>query len=297
MSRELFDVNDPDTSIDNIVFTIEKAPENSIIELRTRGQRYIINKDDSFTMQEVRDGTFRLINNGASAENDVLKISASDGKHTSIKTIYLQIQLVDKIAPRIDNKTSMILNVNEGQMKTIKRENLAFVDDKSVMQDIVYTLIAKPSESSSVESSLMGNNNNNNNNNKLKGKLYLKDKQLRPSSTFTQADIDLQNLKYEAPQEIGAFILTELVYFNVNDKEGNSIRDQVLTINVEPVDNLAPIVEIAQPVKVTEGGYLVLNENLIRIRDTDSSKDRLSLIIDSQPSFGFIESTQKGKFK
>ena len=81
----------------------------------------------------------------------------------------------------------------------------------------------------------------------------------------------------------------------MNDKEGNAVRDQVFTINVDPVDNQAPVVEIAQPVKVNEGGYLVLNENLIRIRDTDSSKDRLSLIIDSQPSFGYIESTQKGK--
>ena len=191
LPRDLIDVDDPDTSIDNIIFTIEKAPENSIIELRTRGQRYIINKDDSFTMQEVRDGTFRLIHNGANVESDILKISASDGKHASIKTIYLQIQLADKIAPRVDNKTSMLLNIKEGQTKTMRRENLAFVDDKSLAQDIVYTLVSKET-----------NNNNNNVNDfnaslgsKLKGKLYLKDKLLKPAMTFTQADIDLQHVK------------------------------------------------------------------------------------------------------
>ena len=189
LPRDLFDVDDPDTSIENIIFTIEKAPENSIIELRTRGQRYIINKDDSFTMQEVRDGTFRLIHNGANVESDILKISASDGKHASIKTIYLQIQLADKIAPRVDNKTSMLLNIKEGQTKTIRRENLAFVDDKSSMQDIIYTLVSKETNNNNVNdfSASLGG--------KLKGKLYLKDKLLKPTMIFTQGDIDLQHIK------------------------------------------------------------------------------------------------------
>ena len=203
LPRDLFDVDDPDTSIDNIIFTIEKAPENSIIELRTRGQRYIINKDDSFTMQEVRDGTFRLIHNGANVESDILKISASDGKHASIKTIYLQIQLADKIAPRVDNKTSMLLNIKEGQTKTIRRENLAFVDDKSSMQDIIYTLVSKET-----------NNNNANDfsaslGGKLKGKLYLKDKLLKPAMIFTQGDIDLQHIKLVFPTFLTLWLSTE----------------------------------------------------------------------------------------
>ena len=50
------------------------------------------------------------------------------------------------------------------------------------------------------------------------------------------------NYRYETPLEIGQNYLTESVYFNVNDKEGNMIKNQVFTIKVEPVDNQPPIV-------------------------------------------------------
>jgi hypothetical protein len=36
----------------------------------------------------------------------------------------------------------------------------------------------------------------------------------------------------------------------VSDKEGNVLKDQVLSINFEPVDNQKPIVEITQPATV-----------------------------------------------
>lgn len=36
----------------------------------------------------------------------------------------------------------------------------------------------------------------------------------------------------------------------MSDKEGNTIKDQVLSINLEPIDNQKPIVEITQPITV-----------------------------------------------
>ena len=178
LSRNLFDVIDPDTSIENLVFILEKPALNCVLELRTRGQRHVINKDDSFTMQEVRDGTFRLINSGVHFDKDSLKISVFDGKHNAVKTINVQVQLTDKTAPRVANRTTMLMNVREQQTKTVRRENLAFMDDKSAPQEIVFRLTkAKKGEA------------------RIAGKLLLRDKVLSPGMTFTQADIDLQNLK------------------------------------------------------------------------------------------------------
>jgi hypothetical protein len=185
LQHNIFDVDDPDTAIENIVFTIEQPPENSIIELRTRGQRYVISKDDSFTVQEVRDGTFRLVNNGANRQKDLFKVSASDGKHITIKTINIEIQIADKVAPHVENRATMLLNLKEGHIKVLTRDELAFVDDKSSSEEIMYKLV--------------GFNRNGdfgiNNNNKLNGKFYLRDKTLSSFMTFTQADIDLQNLR------------------------------------------------------------------------------------------------------
>lgn len=167
LSRDFFSVEDPDTAIDNMVFTISKTAENVMIELRARGQRYLISKDDSFTMQEIRDGTFRLIHNGVSNSRvETLKISVSDGKHVSIKTINLNIRQTDTVAPHVASKhTTMILNVVEGETQVVGRENLAFVDKKSSPDDIVYTLVG------------------------IKGKLFLRNTLLYPNMKFTQVNI------------------------------------------------------------------------------------------------------------
>lgn len=44
LPKELFDVEDPDTAIENILFTIEKPPDNLVLELRSKGHNYILNK-------------------------------------------------------------------------------------------------------------------------------------------------------------------------------------------------------------------------------------------------------------
>lgn len=64
-----------------------------------------------------------------------------------------------------------------------------------------------------------------------------------------------------------------------------------MTINIEPIDNQFPLVDIFQPVEVLEGGYLILNESYIKVTDSDSPREQLNIIIDSQPNFGFIANT------
>jgi hypothetical protein len=46
--------------------------------------------------------------------------------------------------------------------------------------------------------------------------------------------------------------------------------------------------------KVQEGGYFILSEAYIRVRDIDSAKEQLNIFIDSLPSFGSFENTLTG---
>jgi hypothetical protein len=286
LPRDIFDVEDPDTPLDNLIFTIEKAPDTLSIELRSKGHRYVISKDDSFSMQEIRDGTFRLMHNtNGKLTLDSLTISASDNKHMTVKTVNIQVKVSDRLAPQVSNRTSMLVSLREGQDKHLRRESLAFNDDHSTSEEIVFKLVPGVNKTR-----------------KALGKLFKKNALLTESAVFTQADVDLQNVRYEAPAEIGANVLTDEFVFDVSDKEGNVNANQVLTVKVEPVDNQPPTVDIVSgqfksqsPVKINEGGYLLLNESLIQIRDVDSVREQLSIIIDSQPSFGHFENTHKGK--
>ena len=92
----------------------------------------------------------------------------------AVKTVLIEIKRVDREAPRAANKTTMLLSVREGTQKTIRRENLAFIDDRSQSEQILFR----------VASSI-----------KTTGRIYLRDKILTPGVVFTQADIDLQNLR------------------------------------------------------------------------------------------------------
>lgn len=72
LARDLFDVIDPDTQLDNLVFTLERAPTWCVLELRSaRGaQRHLLSSGDAFTIQDVRDATFRIVHSAGDDLND-----------------------------------------------------------------------------------------------------------------------------------------------------------------------------------------------------------------------------------
>lgn len=221
-------------------------------------------------------------------------MAVSDQKHVAVKTVSIEIKRVDRQAPRVANKTTMLLSLREGTQKTLRRENLAYVDDRSPAEQIWFKVTSLSSQGGM---GMAGNSKSSasSTSSSISGRLYLRDKLLTTGLGFTQADVDLQNVRYEAPSEIGSNTLTENVYVEVSDRDGNTLRDQLFTIKVEPVDNQAPIVELVQqPVRIPEGGYLMLNESVISVRDVDSNKEQLNVIIDAQPSFGYIENVHKG---
>lgn len=79
LTRDIFDVIDPDTQLDNLVFTLERAPAWSVLEMRSprsySQQRHLLASGDAFTFQDVRDATFRLVHNTASDDlNDQYQV-------------------------------------------------------------------------------------------------------------------------------------------------------------------------------------------------------------------------------
>ncbi len=44
LPREVFEVEDPDTDIDDLIFTVDKTPSNFILEMRSKGHQYALNR-------------------------------------------------------------------------------------------------------------------------------------------------------------------------------------------------------------------------------------------------------------
>lgn len=72
LARDLFDVVDPDTQLDNLVFTLERAPALCVIEMRSSrtSQRHLLSAGDVFTIHEVRDSTFRIVHSAGDESNN-----------------------------------------------------------------------------------------------------------------------------------------------------------------------------------------------------------------------------------
>ncbi len=290
LSPKVFEVEDFDSPLETLRFSIDKKSENILIELIVDGQRKIINKNYNITLDEIKDGSIRLLASSTMNDNEsevVLKVSANDNSHTSFKTIRVKIETALSKASflRLDATSSLLLNVKEGQIEIVRPEHVKIVNDKNMPSDIYFkiTEIRRGNVSSKLNKIFKS----------LHSQLYFLDKPLKERMIFTQADIDRLSIRYKAPIEIGSDALIEYIYFDINDKEGNLLPNQLLTVNVEPVNNQPPSVKVVQSVKIKRGEHIYLTRDHIQIEDLDSSLDNIVINVNRQPNYGHIESVQQ----
>ncbi|KAI3385336.1 hypothetical protein SNEBB_009591 [Seison nebaliae] len=112
---------------------------------------------------------------------------------------------------------------------------------------------------------------------------------------FTTNNLNNLQLRYEAPKEIGTSMIVDKIHFDVIDSNDNRLTDQILTILIKPINNIAPT--IAQPFKenvkvyktgnsteylyefhINENENILLPKDLFNIKDHDSELSELSIV-------------------
>jgi len=291
LSPRVFEVEDFDSPLESLRFNIDKKSYDILIELIVDGQRKIINKNYNLTFDEIKDGSIRLL---ASSTNEneseiVLKVTVTDNSHTSFKTVRVKIEsaLSKTSFLRVDATSTMLLNVKEGQIEIVRPEHIKITNEKSLPNEIYFkiTEIRRGNVSSKLSKIF--------NEKSLQSQFYFLDKPLRERMIFTQADIDRLSIRYKAPIEIGSDALIEYIYFDINDKVGNLLPNQLLTVNVEPVNNQPPSVKVSPSVKIKRGELFYLTREHIQIEDLDTSLERIVINLDRQPNYGIIENAQQ----
>ncbi|GIZ02709.1 extracellular matrix protein 3, partial [Caerostris extrusa] len=84
----------------------------------------------------------------------------------------------------------------------------------------------------------------------------------------------------------------DFLYFDVSDASGNVQSNQVLTMKVKPKIKEPPILKVLSDVQVNEGGDAVIQPNILTFFDPDTPLSNLTVIIEKQPDFGFIENSR-----
>ncbi|XP_070544831.1 extracellular matrix organizing protein FRAS1-like [Ptychodera flava] len=276
ISDEQLTVTDADTKSGDLIYTLSSAPIRGDFIKSEGTTRVILRTGDSFTHVEIARNTFFYVHGGTRNPEDTFEITVSDGNSIDTATITMVVLPVDKSAPVLDRNSLLSLLVPEKSVATVTKEHLSFSDDESAPENIFLTLLSSPRH----------------------GKLQRRTgpstrDELQTGSTITQQDIDHYTIRYGSESEIGYQPITDRITFNVTDGNGNILPNQVLSVTITPVNNQPPVVTVGHGLLVNEGGAVPLTIQDLIATDIDTPLNELVVVMESPPSFGYVESVKK----
>ena len=142
------------------------------------------------------------------------------------------------------------LTVAEGGNGNISNQLLKTLDIDNNASQLTYKIISTP----------------------INGELLLNNYVVAVNSTFTQADIDNNNLTYA---HNGSETTSDNFIFSLNDSSGGEIGDTTFNINITPVND-TPIA-VADTVSVKRNSNLILAAAELLSNDTDAENDQLTI--------------------
>ncbi|GFY26068.1 extracellular matrix protein FRAS1 [Trichonephila clavipes] len=258
---------------DQLEVVLTNAPQYGILVQILGDTRTELAEEDGFSFTSIIDDMF-YEHDGSNNLHDSAVFSIMGGRHSSLNRVKFEISPNDRESPVILDSTTLMGSVIEGKSLNLQRYHLAFTDLLSGDADISFTLLSMP-------------------------KYGILEKQgnvdyymLKPNDRFTQLDINEKLIRYSANLGIGDDTVRDFLYFDVSDASGNVQSNQVLTMKVKPRIKLPPVLKVVSDVQVNEGGEAVIQPGVLTVFDPDSSLSDLTVVIEKQPDYGFIENSR-----
>ncbi|GFY74626.1 extracellular matrix protein FRAS1 [Trichonephila inaurata madagascariensis] len=258
---------------DQLEVVLTNAPQYGILVQILGDARTELAEEDGFSFTSIIDDMF-YEHDGSNNLHDSAVFSIMGGRHSSLNRVKFEISPNDRESPVILDSTTLMGSVTEGKSLNLQRYHLAYTDLLSGDADISFTLLSMP-KYGILEKQENGDYN-----------------MLKPNDRFTQLDINEKLIRYSANLGIGDDTVRDFLYFDVSDASGNVQSNQVLTMKVKPRIKLPPVLKVVSDVQVNEGGEAVIQPGVLTVFDPDSSLSDLTVVIEKQPDYGFIENSR-----
>ncbi|XP_076043694.1 extracellular matrix organizing protein FRAS1-like [Oratosquilla oratoria] len=274
LDLELFELNNADSE-DEITYMLLEPPLFGSILREVDGETFLFTEDDSFEVSELPSIRLLYAHDGGEGVNDWAVFMALGAADEASTRFHFKIQYEDRQQPTRALNATFALTMKEGETRVISSQYLHFTDFHSNDEDLIYTLSSQPKF----------------------GIVALEDDEggvqraLNETDKLSQSHVLAGMLTYTASTEVGLGPILESLVFNVTDPNNNVLSNQVLKITIEGVDNQKPLVRVGEPVVVAEGGSVVLPATCLQVDDPDTPPERLTVVLDAQPIFGFLVST------
>ncbi|MFO1006645.1 MAG: DUF2341 domain-containing protein [Planctomycetaceae bacterium] len=253
LSGSQLSATDTDNTPGNLVYSVTTSPAHGYLE-RVGSPGVSVT---TFTQADIDSQEIRYVHDGGESVADAFTFSLADGQATVEGTFEITVTPVND-APVVS--TSLGLTVAEGDSGVILGTSLAAADPDNETSQLVYTLTSAPQHGWLEDISDPGVS----------------------ITTFTQAQLDLQQIRYVHD---GSESTSDLLSFLLSD--GAESVSGSFEIAIDPVND-APVV-VGSLISVIEGQAVTLGAN--HLRATDAEGDSVTYTVSDVTHGRFVNQT------
>ncbi|KAI8797794.1 extracellular matrix protein 3, partial [Biomphalaria glabrata] len=196
------------------------------------------------------------------------------------KELVVNIFPLDYSPPYLHQNTTLVMEVANYQTAEIKKKFFRFTDYDTDDRDIRFNITSLPTDTDK--------------NTALSAGLIVScDEPERAITSFSQGQINHNEICYNPPDE-DPRLATRLIHvtFDVEDKNGNVLRDQTLSIYLMPVSIPPPTIRNSG-ISVSEGGYVTLTQDMLDAVTAGTDKDTIEFVLLGPPRHGLVKKKSK----
>nr|XP_020040117.1 FRAS1-related extracellular matrix protein 2 [Castor canadensis] len=270
LSETELHVNDVDTDVAHISFTLTQAPKHGHIQVS--GQ--VLHVGGLFHLEDIKQGRISYVHYGRESLTDSCSLEVSDRHHVVPITLRVTVRPVDHEMPMLSLPAGTLesyLDVLENGATEVTTNVIK--GTKEYTDDLMLTFLLEDPP--------------------LYGEILVNG---APVDHFTQKDILEGSVIYtHTSGEIGLLPKADSFNLSLSDMSqewrigGNTIQSVTVWVTILPVDSQAPEISVGEQFVVLEGDKSVITSMHISAEDIDSPNDDILCTIIIQPTSGYVE--------